>query len=232
MDVAFDPPAAEAFGLVVLQADLTIERELRALLPRDRSLLVSRVPSGEDVTLETLAAMEAELTRAASLFPHGARLHALGYGCTSGASVIGSARVAERLRAGVAARAVHDPLSALVGACRARGVRRIGVVTPYLAQVTDALCAALAAAGVKTPERMAFGVASEAQVARIDAGTVLAAARAMRARDVDAVFLSCTNLRTLAPLAVLAGEAGVPVWSSNLVLAEALAGRRDLLANG
>ena len=51
-DLHLDPPLPAPFGLVVLQADLTIEDDMRRLLPSDRSLLVTRVPSGEDVTLE------------------------------------------------------------------------------------------------------------------------------------------------------------------------------------
>ena len=227
MDVPLDPPAPDPFGLVVLRADLTIETELRALLPGDRALLVSRIPSGADVTIGTLAAMEGELARAASLFPEGQRLRALGYGCTSGASVIGSHRVTDLLRQGVETGTVHDPLSALVAACRAEGVRRLGVVTPYLIDVTDTLCAALESQGITVPHRTAFGIATEADVARIPAPFVAAQARAMRERDVDAVFLSCTNLRTLAALRLLEREPGVPVWSSNLVLARAMAGAED-----
>ena len=221
----FDPPPPDALGLIVLQADVTIEDELRRLLPAERSLLVSRVPSGADVTLETLAAMEADLTRAASLFPHGRRFDAIGYGCTSGASVIGSERVARRIRAGTSVRTVHDPLSALVDACRARGVKRLGLVTPYTVEVTDSLRAALLGQGVRCEPVIAFGVAEEAMVARIDAPTVIAAARSVRDDTVDAVFLSCTNLRTVGALRALATEDGPPVWSSNLVLAAAMAGR-------
>ena len=225
--ITYDPLAPDPLGVVVLQADVTIETEFRQLLPPDRALMVSRVPSGDDVTIETLSAMETELTRAASLFPRGVRFAAMGYGCTSGASVIGSARVAELLREGAPARSVHDPLCALIAACRANGVRRLGLVTPYTLDVTDRLREALCAEGIDCDPVLAFGIAEEAMVARIHADTVTAAARDMRAAGVDAVFLSCTNLRTLAPLRALKAETGPPVWSSNLVLAAALVDQSD-----
>jgi len=43
-------------GLIVLQADETIELEFRHLIPAEVEIFVSRVPSGEEVTPDTLAA--------------------------------------------------------------------------------------------------------------------------------------------------------------------------------
>jgi len=45
-------------GLIILQADETIELDFRRLFPLDVELFVTRIPSGEEVTSETLAAME------------------------------------------------------------------------------------------------------------------------------------------------------------------------------
>ena len=73
-------------------------------------------------------------------------------------------------------------------------------------------------------------------MARIDTASVLDAVGPLRARDdIDAVFASCTNLRTLSALETLRAQAGPPVWSSNLVLAADMVGRTraplDLLAS-
>ena len=56
-------------GLVALQSDQTIENDLRRLLPQDVELYVSRVPSGAEVTSDSLAEMEHHLTGAAALLP-------------------------------------------------------------------------------------------------------------------------------------------------------------------
>ena len=85
-------------GLIVLQADQTIEDEFRYLIPADMSLLVSRVPSGLDVTPETLTAMETHLEGSAGMFPRGLGFDAVGYACTSGAAQIGSDQVAARVK--------------------------------------------------------------------------------------------------------------------------------------
>ncbi len=55
---------------------------------------------------------------------------------------------------------------------------------------------------------------------RIDATSIIDAARDLCAdAQLDALFLSCTNLRTLEVIAPLEAELGMPVLSSNLVLA-------------
>ena len=57
------------FGFIVLQADETLEQDMRRLMPPDMPYLVSRVPSSPTLTRESLREMEGHLTTAASLFP-------------------------------------------------------------------------------------------------------------------------------------------------------------------
>ena len=57
-------------GRIVLENDETIEQDFRRLFPDPEvALYVSRIPSGAEITPETIFEMEAELPRAASLFP-------------------------------------------------------------------------------------------------------------------------------------------------------------------
>lgn len=213
---------APRLGLIALQADETIEGDMRRLLPADAELLVSRVASDTEVTSETLAAMEADLTRAASLFPRGLKFDAIGYGCTSGTAQIGAARIAENIRAGTAAETVTQPLTALVAACEALGLRRLAVLSPYVAEVSDRLRHELSAQGVDTPVFGSFDVSTEAAVVRIDLPSILAASRDLITQAntrVDALFLSCTNLRALDAIAPLEADLGVPVLTSNQVMA-------------
>ena len=57
--------AEGAIGLIVLQADETIEGDFRRMLASDVAFYTSRVPSGAEVSPETLQAMAAHLSRAA-----------------------------------------------------------------------------------------------------------------------------------------------------------------------
>lgn len=221
-------------GLIALQADESIEDDMRRLLPRDVSLLVSRVPSGEDVTPESLCAMAGHVTAAAMLFPRGLRFDAVGYGCTSGTSQIGAARIAELVSEGTETRLVTEPVSALVAACRSADIKRLAVLSPYVASVSERLREVLGAEGITTPVFGSFAEPNEALVVSIDAPSIMAAATTLvQETAVDALFLSCTNLRTLDVIAPLEQSLGMPVLSSNLVLAWHMMGGhgapRDLL---
>ena len=207
-------------GLIALQSDRTIEDDFRRLMPSTVSLLVSRVPSSVEVTLDSLAEMEGALTGAAALFPVGHRFDVVGYGCTSGTATIGVDVIAARVQAGAAADQVSEPVSALIAACRALGLARIAILSPYVASVSDRLRHVLHGAGIDTPHFDSFDEANEAAVTQIDAASIRAAALSvMDGAQVDGLFLSCTNLRTLDVIAPLQDQLGVPVLSSNLVLA-------------
>ena len=189
-------------GVIVLQSDETIEQDFRRLFGPDVDLQFSRIRSGADVTPETLAAMEADLGTSAELLCPWTQFGAVGYGCTSGTAQIGRARVAE------------------IAACEAMGIRRIAFLSPYLAEVSDRICAVLAEAGVEAPLFGSFSVSSEARVARISPASIMEAATQLtEPGGVDALFMSCTNLRALGIVDRLERDLGMPVLSSNLVMA-------------
>ncbi|MEO1531283.1 MAG: Asp/Glu racemase [Pseudomonadota bacterium] len=213
-------PVGPALALAVLQTDETIEADFRRLFDPGTRLYITRVPSAPSVTSETLAAMERELPAAATLLPRGLVFDAVGYGCTSASAEIGSARVAAAISKGVETRSVTEPLSALVAAARSLGISRIAFLSPYIEPVSARLRRALAEQGLETPVFGSFDEASEARVARIDGPSIIEAGKALAAQGgTEALFLSCTNLRTLDIIAPLEAATGLPVLSSNLVLA-------------
>lgn len=206
-------------GLIVLQVDETIEQDFRRLFAPDIARLhVSRIPSGAELTPETIATMETTLPAAASLLPAGPDV--VGYACTSGTTLIGVDRVQELVTGATQARAVTDPLTAALAQCRTLGLGRVGIVSPYIASVAGPIRASFQAHGITVPATLSFGEEVEARVARIAPASIVDAARAL-ARDaaLDGIFLSCTNLRTLDILDPLARELGLPVLSSNQCLA-------------
>ena len=209
-----------SFGLVTLQADETIEADGRSLCAPPVELLVSRVPSGTEVTKETLEAMAGHLTTSASLLPRGTLFDVVGYGCTSGTSVIGADRIKDLVQAGVETKSVTEPVSALITACRALGLHKLIFLSPYIEDVSNHLRQVLQNAGIETPTFGTFSESREAAVSRISGASIVDAARALAKDDqgADAIFLSCTNLRTLDIIPQLERELDMPVLSSNLVL--------------
>ena len=214
-----DIGSAATLGLVVLQSDETLEQDFRRIFTaRDVAIYVNRIPSGETLSEDSIAAMEAELSRGAGLLPRAATFDAVAYGCTSGTTMIGADAVAAMLRLGVDTPVVTDPLSAALAALKHLGAMEIGLVTPYIESIAAPVRDAFETAGHKVIHSVTFGEAEEAKVARIGPEAIRTAARAV-AKGADAIFLSCTNLRTMDVIDDLEAEIGIPVLSSNQVLA-------------
>jgi len=186
-------------GLIVLSTDETLEAEARAMLvPGAANLLHTRIPARPDVTPEDLQEMAAQMTAAAALLPPD--LAAVGYGCTSGATVIGPGRVAGLIGVAHPGVPVTDPMSAVVAALHALGAARIALVSPYVASVTGPMCAHMAENGVEVVRSVSFDQREDRIVGRIAEASTLAAILAVAADGgIDAVFASCTNLRSTRP---------------------------------
>ncbi len=214
------PDGPAPVGLVVLQTDETIESDMRRMLPQRLPFYVTRVASDPEVTPQGLLAMEGRITGAAKLLPQALPFASIGYGCTSATAQIGARQVAELIGAGAKTTHVSDPLTALIAACGALDVERLGFLSPYTVDVSDKLRATLTEAGITTPVFGSFQEANEASVVRIGAQSIIdAACDLVTQENVDAVFLSCTNLRTLDVIEQIEERTGIACLSSNQVLA-------------
>ena len=210
-----------AIGLIVLATDQTIESEFRVIcdLP-GVGLYESRIFNAAQINPETLSQMEAGIAEAAGLILPGLPLDVVAYGCTSGAMVIGDETVAARIHEARPGVACTTPMAAAMDAFRALGCRRIALLTPYVEEINQAMRAHLQGGGFQVPAMGSFNEEDDHKAARITAASVRDAALALGASDeVEAVFVSCTNLRLLDGAARLEAELGKPVTSSNHALA-------------
>jgi maleate isomerase len=188
-------------GLVVLQSDETIEPELARIssgLP-GVALHHCRIPSTPNVTTASLRQMHARLPAAVSLFPDGGSFDVIGYGCTSGSTVIGERNVEKAIQSVYPTAKVTNPLTALKAACQAMNIQRLGIITPYERAVTDALGEHLTNNGLQITSVQSFEQINEAVVARIKPASILDALTTLKSSkdnaNCDAWFVSCTNLR-------------------------------------
>lgn len=217
---------AATLGLIVLKADETIELDFRQLLPANIALHVSRIESDPQVTSETLMKMKDRLTGAASLFPETSKFDCVAYACTSGTSIIGQDEVALRVSQGCTTKSVTDPVTALIAACKHLSIQKLAILSPYVEDVSSALRKVLVKHNVSTPEFGSFNEADEARVVRIDEQSIFSAATQL-VHEADALFISCTNLRTLGVIEKIETAIGKPVLTSNQVLAWHMAACAD-----
>ncbi|MGB7336465.1 MAG: Asp/Glu racemase [Salaquimonas sp.] len=218
-------PIGKAVGLILLQTDEVLENEIRSFLPEKMVLFHSRVPSGDEVTTETLAKMEAEIPRATSLFPPAGDLAVVAYCCTSGSTVIGEDKVAAAIHSVRPNVKVTNPLTAVKANLHHVDAKRIGLLTPYEPHVSEAMAQHFKISGFEITSFGSFYEKEEAKVTRISQASILDAIVAIGSGDqCDAVFASCTNLRTAEILAEASRRIGKPVISSNSALAWHISG--------
>jgi len=220
-------------GLIVLETDRTVEAEIRSLRFDGVAHHVSRIPMDMTVTAETLRAMEARIPVAAGLLPPAFGFDAIGYACTSGATLIGAERVAAAVGIAHPGVSCTDPITAALAAFRTLDVRSIGLLTPYNAEVTLGMAAHYEDQGIEVAAVASFLEEDDNVVGRITEESVADAVRRIGGEPgCDAVFVSCTSLRTFGIVADLEAELGRPVVSSNQALAwhlHRLAGVQDAL---
>ena len=208
-------------GLLVLESDQTMEAEMRSLagLP-GIALYHARLANDTVVTPQSLGKMEVELPVAAGLLPTYLGLGAIGYGCTSGTTVIGEDRVnriIHDIHPGVRA---SNPLTAAKTALAVLGVKRLGLVTPYTPDVTQAMQDRFADADIDVTMVGSFYEDDDTVVGRISPQAILNAALAVGRSDaVDGVFVSCTSLRAAGIIEQAEAALGKPVTASNHALA-------------
>ncbi|MBZ4016571.1 hypothetical protein CCS38_12630 [Streptomyces purpurogeneiscleroticus] len=130
---------------------------------------------------------------------------------------------------------------ALLDACAAYGVTRLGLALPYTADVAERIVQTYAKEGIACELAEPLGISENEAFARVPQPEVARQIEAA-ARDVHAVAVVCTNVYGARPAAALEGALGIPVFDSvaatlwkALDLADAhpaLPGHGDLLRSG
>lgn len=208
-------------GLVVLQTDQTIEHEFSEMIRgQGVALFHTRIPNAMVVTPDTLRQMERDLPRTAALLPQSFGFDAIGYACTSGATMIGEKKVDQIIRQVHPQAKTSNPITACKAALAALGLKRIALVTPYAPDVTLEMQENLRTAGFQTNAVASFNQSDDFTVARITSSSILdAVLRVGERENCDGVFVSCTSLRALEVIAEAEVQLGKPLISSNQALA-------------
>ncbi|AGB30187.1 Asp/Glu/hydantoin racemase [Natrinema pellirubrum DSM 15624] len=203
-------------GLIVPSSNTTAEPEFRAFLPDGITVHGARMAL-ESVTVDELDAMSDDAARAAELLGH-ADVDAVAYACTTGSLLHGPGfdiELEARLQEAAGVPAVATARS-VVRALEALEAERIAVATPYTTELDDRERAFLEDAGVDVASIDGRGLAANTDIGAL---TPDDAARqvleAVDGDDVDAVFVSCTNYRSLAVVDDLESRLGIPVITSN-----------------
>jgi maleate isomerase len=207
-------------GFIELSTSIALSAELPSALPPGVTALLTRLrlPDGE-VSLHALERMVASwrLEEATRELVDG-EVDVVAFACTTG-SLIGGVgfdrKLIERMERAGGVRATTTS-TALIAALEALEVRSVGLATPYIDELNEVEVSFLRASGFDVKAARGLSVRSDPEIARVpyERTRELAHTVARAAGDPDALFLSCTNLLTLALLDPLERELGMPVISS------------------
>ena len=208
-------------GLLVLESDQTIEEEFRLLtkLP-GVSIYHARLKNESQVTTKMLSSMEEQIPLAAQLIPPYLGIKSIGYGCTSGSTIIGEDRVKKILSTAHKGVPSTNPLSAAKAALKIMGVKRLALITPYSPDITIAMQKNFKQSDVPVTIVGSYFEENDKNVGRIDEDSIYNAIISVGGSEsCDGVFISCTSLRAANIIEKAENAINKPVTASNHALA-------------
>ena len=200
-------------GMLTPSSNTALEPITAAMLAGVATLHVARFRVTEITLSQTGLAQfdDAPMLHAASLLAD-ARVDAIGWNGTSGGWL--GFDVDRGLCQGIAAStgiSATTSMLALNDILARRGVRRLGLVSPYTEDVQARIAANYAALGIETVSERHLGIAENFAFAAVPPERIAAMAREVAAARPEAIAIICTNLHA-APLAeALEAETGIPV---------------------
>lgn len=120
---------------------------------------------------------------------------------------------------------------AITKALRASGIKRMLLISPYVQATNDHEVAYLRALGFEVPRDIALDVGGSDEYIKVTPERWIDVAIKNDSRDIDGVFLSCTNTMQIEAIPAIEAALGKPVINSNqAVIWASLARLREKLA--
>ncbi len=204
-------------GRLTPSASVNGEQEWARVLPDGMIVVTARVYI-EEVTAPTLEVMMTQLERAAKEVAS-AGVHVVMQCGTPGVALRGRHYEQDTitLLRRVSGRPCSTMATAVAEALTTLEVRKVAVATPYLDEVGRGVAQFFVDRGVEVKALRNLGIKRNADIGTLPPEAAYRVAReaAADAGPIDAVFISCGNLRTFEIIQPLEEDLGVPVVSSN-----------------
>jgi maleate isomerase len=217
-------------GLIVPSSNNVAEQDFARLLPTEVSLHTARMYLAETRASAERRMLERHAPRAAEDLGT-VKPDAVVFSCTSAGALLGvdgEDRLEEDL-----GRLAGSPLvstnASVAERLAALGVRRLGVVTAYIEELNREIVATLRDRGFEVARITGMGITDNFAIGVVTPEEIVQfTLDSMDGLEVDAVLVSCTNLRAAEVADGLAARLGVPVVTSNLAAIESALARLEL----
>jgi len=221
MDVSYtleDIAPGGRIGLLALATDYNSETDLRRILPDGVDLFTNRVLNANPLTIENLRAMAGDITRAASGVLPGLGVDVMIYGCTSGTAAIGGDELQRLIQIAQPGVPSTNPILAASEALRAFNAKRISVLTPYSDQINQSVQKCFQDEEFEILNIDGFGLEDDIEMTGLPRAAIAEAALQICNPDADALFISCTAIRSASVIDDVEQKLGKPVVTSNQAL--------------
>jgi maleate isomerase len=199
-------------GIIVPSWNTVMEYEFQRMAGDSTSVHSQRIKHTDD-SEASLRWLSTQAGGAATLLSH-AKPHAICHGCT--ASGFLKTPADDLAQAAELSSLTGIPCttssSSIANALRAVGARRISVASPYEPWLNEQVARYLTEAGFEIVAIKGLGTQSHGS---ISTEAVMALAREVLRPQTEALFISCSNFRTLDIISALEQESGLPVVTSN-----------------
>ncbi len=217
--------ARACLGFIILANDATLSYELHKILNIPKVSVYETRQEVSEYSLLTKEALEGQknyIANAAKTVNARQYADVVAYGCTSGAMALGNNVIAQEVHKYIPNAKVTNPLLGAIEAFRALDVKKVAFFSPYIEEVNNNVIKCFWKAGIEVPVAVRFY--EEGKNPTKDAPfispqsieeTVL---KVGKEYDVDAVFVSCTQMRLAEIAESVERKLGKRVITSNLAL--------------
>lgn len=201
-------------GILLPSSNMTMEPEFYGMIPTGVTVHTTRLFLTE-VKYDAWMVMNQEIEKASEYLAT-AEVDVILFACT-GASfakpdydkeIIGRIKKATGIDGTTTSTAIMEALKAL-------NVKRIGLATPYPTEVNMIAKRFLESHGIEVIVEKGLGISNSAEIGRLSSSVSYQIGLEVDGSELEAIFLSCTNLRTIDILEKLEKKVGKPVISSN-----------------
>ena len=204
-------------GLIYMASSWVMEPEFQRMAPAGVTIHTTRIAFTK-ATVEGVGQMggSAEVEHCTALLAT-APLSVICFGGTSATFVHGrgwDVLVRERMAKVSGGIAVTTSSTASLEAMRAVGARRIVFTGPYVPEVTERGTRFFEDNGFAVAKAVGLGITDDHALGSVPLAEVDRMVRAADHPGADAIFISCTNFRTIGVLAALERDLGKPVVSA------------------
>jgi maleate isomerase len=205
-------------GVLLPSGNSVAEPELRAMLPPEASMLVTRLPLRGSSRAELMRMLD-DLETASGLLADAA-VEVIVFHCTAVSTF--APDMAEGIRGRIeraTGKKCFTTADAVLCALSKLGARRVSLLTPYIDEVHLREVEFLEASGFPVAGGANLGIDTNAQMSELEPQAILEWAQRNVSDACDVCFLSCTAIKSASIISALERACGKPVITSNQCMA-------------